>query len=613
MSTKMIIRHLANSTLAGQTLELDTPVITLGRRPGSTVLFDAHRDIMVSAAHARVSFIDGKWFIEDLGSSNGTFVNGTMIDRRVAIGARDRIMLGEDGPELMFTPADEMVPGHSPTVVSAPSIPPMPPPGVSVPPRRPRSRMSRGQRPLDKSHIGRGTLMGIIAGERRRALRTTILLLIFFVALSGAAAWHFRDRLFPSTTLASPTTQPTTLPTARTWSEIYALVAPSIYQVQSYRRTPNGDVFESAGTAWSVAPGLLATNAHVAAMLDDVKDDGYVIARIGGKENDLRIVSAKAHPGYAEFERLHQLYRPFLPAEGQFMNLKSPCDVALLSVHPDDVARQAPPLALADDTVLASVAAGLAIAFCGYPAEGVATNYDNPAPYQNDGAVTRLLDLFDSTATAESLVYIGHSLNTAGGASGSPIFDREGRVVAINFAGSYLFGVRIPLAGHKYAVPLRFLRELLDNTADARQAERTTLWTENIVRRYQNGLSGVRQMLIRRGNEFIDNDPKERYKGGSLVSFDEVPAGQSSFALNVPEPGSYLVLSACEDIRGVPKVTLQTSNPVVMNQITRDGRPYFGGHGEATLTVTGGAATLRIAIDGNTKTWIMLIRLKESD
>ena len=82
MSAKMIIRHLANSTLAGRTTELDTPVITLGRRSGSSVLFDAHRDIRVSATHARVSLIDGKWFIEDLGSSNGTFVNGTMIDRR---------------------------------------------------------------------------------------------------------------------------------------------------------------------------------------------------------------------------------------------------------------------------------------------------------------------------------------------------------------------------------------------------------------------------------------------------------------------------------------------------------------------------------------------------
>ncbi|HMO26389.1 MAG TPA: serine protease, partial [Tepidisphaeraceae bacterium] len=413
--------------------------------------------------------------------------------------------------------------------------------------------------------------------------------------------------------MIAPSTQPATLPSARSWSEIYATVAPSIYQVQSYRRTPNGDVFESAGTAWSVAPGLLATNAHVAEMLDDVKDDGYVIARLGGKENDLRIVSAKLHPGYREFERLHQLYRPFLPAEGQFMNLKSPCDVALLSVHPDDIARQAPPLPLADDAMLAMVSAGLPIAFCGYPAEGVATNYENPAPYQNDGTVTRLLDLFDSTATIDSLVYIGHSLNTAGGASGSPIFDREGRVVAINFAGSYLFGVRIPLAGHKYAVPLRFLRELLDNTADARQAERTTLWTENIVRRYQNGLSGVRQMMIRRANEFIDNDPEKRYAGGSLVSFDELPAGQSSFVVAIPEPGKYLVLSACEDIRSNPKVVLQTGNPIVLNQITREGRPYFGAHGEATLTVTGGAATVPITIDGNTRTWIMLVRLKESD
>lgn len=79
---------------AGQKFRLDGSV-TLGRSPDATIMLD---DPEVSRLHARVSRTpDGNYLLEDLGSKNGTFVNGTRVERRVlAFGDKIRI-----GPRAM--------------------------------------------------------------------------------------------------------------------------------------------------------------------------------------------------------------------------------------------------------------------------------------------------------------------------------------------------------------------------------------------------------------------------------------------------------------------------------------------------------------------------------
>ena len=65
--------------------------MTLGRAPGCTVVVD---DTYVSQIHARV-FADGdEYKVEDLGSTNGTFHNGTAVSAPQTIAVGDRIQVG---------------------------------------------------------------------------------------------------------------------------------------------------------------------------------------------------------------------------------------------------------------------------------------------------------------------------------------------------------------------------------------------------------------------------------------------------------------------------------------------------------------------------------------
>ena len=75
----------------GQRILLDRPVL-LGRDPQSRVLFD---DEMISRHHALIESLDGQLVIRDLGSKNGTFVNGQEAEEAQFVKVNDRIRLGK--------------------------------------------------------------------------------------------------------------------------------------------------------------------------------------------------------------------------------------------------------------------------------------------------------------------------------------------------------------------------------------------------------------------------------------------------------------------------------------------------------------------------------------
>ncbi|HST89304.1 MAG TPA: FHA domain-containing protein, partial [Ktedonobacterales bacterium] len=85
---------LRNGPLAGQAFLLHQDVTTLGRGAGNDVMIP---DGTISRAHARLFFAKRQWLIEDLGSSNGTFVNGQRVaGRPVPLKHGDELRLGDD-------------------------------------------------------------------------------------------------------------------------------------------------------------------------------------------------------------------------------------------------------------------------------------------------------------------------------------------------------------------------------------------------------------------------------------------------------------------------------------------------------------------------------------
>uniref|UniRef100_A0A7J2T859 FHA domain-containing protein n=1 Tax=Ignisphaera aggregans TaxID=334771 RepID=A0A7J2T859_9CREN len=64
------------------TLKLKEGEYIIGRDPSCQVVLT---DPYVSKKHVRLFYRDGKWYVEDLGSRNGTYINGEDIRGRGAV------------------------------------------------------------------------------------------------------------------------------------------------------------------------------------------------------------------------------------------------------------------------------------------------------------------------------------------------------------------------------------------------------------------------------------------------------------------------------------------------------------------------------------------------
>lgn len=76
----------------GATFPLEGEQLTIGRDASNGV---AINDAEVSRKHSRLTFQGGKYVLEDLGSTNGTFVNGQRLAGPVVLKAGDVVSLGE--------------------------------------------------------------------------------------------------------------------------------------------------------------------------------------------------------------------------------------------------------------------------------------------------------------------------------------------------------------------------------------------------------------------------------------------------------------------------------------------------------------------------------------
>jgi pSer/pThr/pTyr-binding forkhead associated (FHA) protein len=150
-------------SLRGQRLPIRTPVVNIGRADYNDLVFSEES---VSASHAKLQRREELWVLTDLGSTNGTFVDGDQVRGEVPLMPGSTVRFGD--VSVMFDPTDLRGPqpvGGGTRVVGAISIPetprmpmtrPSPPstpdvPSPSAVPSRPKRAPTRAPAPRSRT------------------------------------------------------------------------------------------------------------------------------------------------------------------------------------------------------------------------------------------------------------------------------------------------------------------------------------------------------------------------------------------------------------------------------------------------------------------------------
>lgn len=86
-----VVAPAGESLTQGQLIPLQ-PVTSIGRSPHNTIVLAAP---YASAEHALITWRGGQWWLEDLGSRNGTLLNAVPVQASTVISIGDVITIGE--------------------------------------------------------------------------------------------------------------------------------------------------------------------------------------------------------------------------------------------------------------------------------------------------------------------------------------------------------------------------------------------------------------------------------------------------------------------------------------------------------------------------------------
>jgi serine protease Do len=199
-NSQIIIRHVsgAKNNKIDQFRLDSTKEISFGRDVSSSVNYDSPKDDVVSRKHAvlRVSYTDPpSFFLEDLRSSNGTFVNGNRLMGQVELYPEDTVEFGSGGPRFIFDVqprptglgARTRVMSKFETTDTHPVRSPTPPETPSAQPASPIPIEPRPAAPA-KVGVGQHTVRRMLFEERKKTSQTwmgALAAILIFVATGG--------------------------------------------------------------------------------------------------------------------------------------------------------------------------------------------------------------------------------------------------------------------------------------------------------------------------------------------------------------------------------------------------------------------------------------------
>ncbi len=263
------------------------------------------------------------------------------------------------------------------------------------------------------------------------------------------------------------------------------------------------------GTAWVTENEQMATNAHVAAAFNELKRGEHLVVRASYPPYTThKVTSVLLHPGFDEYLRLWSNYIPTQKSEEglEVMSTTTPADVALMMVENGD--QLSPSIPLATPEELRNLQAGMRVGYVGFPMERLLPgSFKSPAPGAQQDEIIRVTDFFMVKREDNRNRLIQHGLPLTGGASGSPIINAQGKVIALVSAMNAEFNER----GVRFANPadvnfgqrVDFLYDLLD-----RQHERAT---RALMKQWQQSMElfipareGSRDAIVDAGKQIFE-------------------------------------------------------------------------------------------------------------
>ena len=89
-ATLLVLEGGAGGPRSGDRIVLDGGA-SIGRDSDNGIVID---DRTVSGRHASLLYDAGRWWVEDGGSTNGTYINGQRVERTAALGDGDVLQVG---------------------------------------------------------------------------------------------------------------------------------------------------------------------------------------------------------------------------------------------------------------------------------------------------------------------------------------------------------------------------------------------------------------------------------------------------------------------------------------------------------------------------------------
>ncbi|MBN2340677.1 MAG: trypsin-like peptidase domain-containing protein [Deltaproteobacteria bacterium] len=392
-------------------------IVNMGSRKDNDFVLNLPDDTAVAGYHTQIRQVKDKIFIQDMGSAQGTFLNGQKISK-TQLSTGDEVQLGIGGPRFQVT-----------CDVSAPRLSLF----ASKETHKLYGQRTVGmmiQQALKSAGSGMSRSTSYFEALLENKLRITarryriMLLLIFALLLVMGivlGVYIYQSSTTPGVKLISNESDAAESIAKYNKYNIFLLAG---LPVES---KPDDNAYQGFCTAFAIGPNLLATNAHCVRKATREYSTVWALMNEAPK-NRYQIKKMYAHPDYTP--------ESITP------------DVGILEINGSLETY----VKMAGKEQLRELEPGSFVYLFGFP--GKLNNLAQPVATFVRGEIGRVTALDHSISSFDKNTLLQHSAAISEGTSGSPMFNLDGYVVGINAGGyadngkmmpGYNFGIRVDL------------------------------------------------------------------------------------------------------------------------------------------------------------------------